>query len=167
MNMYIPKAVVKQMGFIRETREESGEIFDNLKNFEPKIEEFPEELRNDIEPALLALFQNRTQFSVKYLYIYEMLNIPLTNKLYFIKGEDLIELCDEKVRENGKFYGYSMYYVHGLPFSSLNNLTAEDVSYITDNMIEIYNLYNHVKVTVPPTPFQIRIYKYILKRYES
>jgi hypothetical protein len=166
MGMRIPKAVVKQMQFIRETQEESGSVFSNLKDFEPKIEEFPPEIRDDIEPALTTLIHYRTQATTKYLYIYEMLGIPFTNQAYFISGEDLVELNNSNLIKHGKFYDYYTYSTDRFNTYGTNDLSECAVSYITDTMIESFKLYDYVKVCVPPTPFQLRIYRYMLKHYQ-
>jgi hypothetical protein len=161
MGIQLPKAVVKQMRFIRETQEESGTVFSNLKDFEPKIEEFPLEIMNSVLLALRELlieYRWNYKYPVKYFYIYEMLGIPFSTQKYFINGEDLVELNDNNLMKYCKFYRYEVFSMP--PFPQVTTLTTEDVSYITDTMIESFHLWRGFMLTTPSTPFQKRICTY-------
>jgi len=168
MGIDLPKAVVIQMGFIRGAQEELGNIFANLKEFEPKLEEFPKYIREHVQPALLMLIsKDQSKCLVEYLFVYEMLGIPLTDSnKYFINGEDLIPLNNKNLIKNGKFYGHDTFSVPPFP-EFRNRLSHESVSYITDSMIHVYSLHVGIITSVPPTPFQMRIYQYFMKTYPS
>jgi hypothetical protein len=162
MGIQIPKALVKQMRLIQDNVEDVGNLF----KFKIEEDYFPKDLRKHVKPALQVLVGDNTTTYVRYLYIYEMLGISLAD-LSFIIGDELFPLTVENLRSKGVFrdwYGGKCRIIKmpSFPVDRCGTLSDSDIEYITDSMIERFNLCS-VKCIGPfgfPTPFETRIRTY-------
>lgn len=162
MGIQIPKALVKEMRLIQDA--------ESVLKFKLKEKYFPKELKKHVKPALQVLLTNSITTYVRYLYIYEMLGLSLAD-LSFIITDELFPLTVENLRNKGAFLDWhagkcKIIKMPGFPVERCGTLSDRDIEYITDNMIERFNLCS-VKCIGSfgfPVPFETRIHAYMARK---
>jgi hypothetical protein len=144
MGVMIPQAFRKLMTAISDLRDILlDDLFDDSSSLEeesPKssIRKFvPKELRNLIPKALAELQPGRCVTNVLYIYIYELLGMPLCPKKMIFHGDVLLEKNFRNECFSGRFGDWRR---ESFSMSISGSLSEIERSYITPSMTHAFNL---------------------------
>lgn len=127
MGIDIPQALVNEMSFVVDTRDELNVLFGN---YEPQLMDFPKPLQDHVYNAITALSRGGDITNILYIAIYEFLGIHITNRRITIH-RDLLLRCSKLPRWTLKF---------DPPKDCLIGLTGGELEFISDHVVRTFGL---------------------------